>query len=1529
MQEKINHARVNNGINNARVSTNVATGRILTEVPASGIGSGSFRVDVSHIYNQGLSSRATTTFRGLWKLNIEQFLIRRNFSVRVEEEFEYVDEKGFSHIFVYLTHSGNTFRYYDTSGLNLILTTTGPNHSLADGFVITDENENQLIFNVNGRLIESISSHNSSNRKIYNYVGNNLSEVFDNRRRTRSITFHYVSSRLAEIRFISNGIVRKSIHYDYDLNNNLRTITRRGRRAAQRANEHVTHFFYGVNSSRIEGIFDSKDSGLIRISYQTEIEGENHRRVERVENGFGNPTITNQAVIRARGALDIPFFGEITSANFKPNGIVSSNNFVTAINRARVTNEKGIELNYFSNSEGDLTAVFESVGTDLRELEKRPGIDVMRRTHWANSEQINGIPSTRINAGLNFVAGNANASILGLDYMRNYRSNRCPNFQFFTIGFWLRIERAWSARSMVRINITSHNTIVLTSRYTTQNFGVIDGTAVNVWQYVEVPCDVPNRTIENVEMRFLNGLESESISIAGMKMVYSDRSTMFLTRTNGAQIAFHHINRVQFTDGNTNQLVTRSFNNTFYMSEADVQTTYQSLIKTRTNPFILSTCDGREKFPVNNVSLLNVSDAFPIATIGHHQAHYFLETVSPDASVTKRTLFYRLPPNIRNNNPEGFDIITRAHKENRSSEERIWIDFQGRIRLEVDEYGAYTDYFYDAHGTSVKSINHPRVSGESLDFTLNDLDNLEILSTKRNQIRLNTIDPLGEVSREERVNLTSTGATDPISTHIVNFTSNLFGDKLEVVNDNLNSRNNMTYDSSGRVTAIRNLGTNYHYEFEYGELDNLIRCFYVEGTFRVLHTETEIDRNNNVITRRGFRNRGLTTATDTTIISMDNFGRMTSINQNESQTNFSRQTVSESQVVSGITGYHDPFENRQQTFDYTHDDTEIKEYRNGTLTTISASGVERVSYSLEGFGIGRRAHDNDIVVDNTVFINPRITETLDLLASNIHRERTTYTFDGLGRITRKDKSLDGSDRILEDILYHANTFIPSSITESHNLYSSTSSMNVGERIASTSFTAFHFRGRTVTNHYQYGTAGQLIEENLSGNLFLESGRRVYNYNLDGSVSRETISGIVRQYTYTHGRLTDISGLMTFNYDRLGNCIRMGTDTLEYTRFNLLESYTRGSVVSKYEYNIEGIRFRKTVGARVINYYYDGPKLLAERDNQGRALTYFYNADEMVGFQYIEGTTRVEVWYYIKDTIGNIVGLRRVRTGEIIFYEYTAWGEHRIFSYANNNANTQPVEITAQNNPHHPAIMNPFRWKTHFFDQESNLYQIEGRYYSPVTKMFISPCDLEEMLYNINNPGIFNLYTISNPINFPANWHNIFNSVPVVFDPEEIPPFSWRRFWISTATLVALYGITAASGGTLLPFTAPKKKAVKLGMLGTVGRATIARGTGDISERLITGEWSYQSGWDIAWGYGTTIGIAAFGMIVPRNLRVIYKIAAQPLASETVSLIQGDGFSWGNVTFNSIARTTTLGIDNPFTQGALRGGSRGVRKRFIQ
>jgi len=219
----------------------------------------------------------------------------------------------------------------------------------------------------------------------------------------------------------------------------------------------------------------------------------------------------------------------------------------------------------------------------------------------------------------------------------------------------------------------------------------------------------------------------------------------------------------------------------------------------------------------------------------------------------------------------------------------------------------------------------------------------------------------------------------------------------------------------------------------------------------------------------------------------------------------------------------------------------------------------------------------------------------------------------------------------------------------------------------------------------------------------------------------------------------------------------------------------------------------------------------------------------------------------------------------------------------------------------------------------------------MTNSYISPCDLEEMLYNIHEAGNFNLYTIGNPIYFPQAWHNIFSSNPVTFDPEELPSRNWRRVWVSLGTLALLYGVTVLSKGTLLPFTAPKKAAAKATLLGRAigaGKAVTARGVGDLSEFAFTGEWSYDSLPELAFGYtfsaftgGITVGMNS------QNLRTFISVASQPVINEVTSAVQGNGFNIQNLAFNIIARSFTRDM-NPFAQGFLRGGSRGVRKRNI-
>src|SRR5690554_4854266 len=125
-------------------------------------------------------------------------------------------------------------------------------------------------------------------------------------------------------------------------------------------------------------------------------------------------------------------------------------------------------------------------------------------------------------------------------------------------------------------------------------------------------------------------------------------------------------------------------------------------------------------------------------------------------------------------------------------------------------------------------------------------------------------------------------------------------------------------------------------------------------------------------------------------------------------------------------------------------------------------------------------------------------------------------------------------------------------------------------------------------------------------------------------------------------------------------------------------------------------------------------------------------------------------------MGNIVSIMGTND-EIAHYKYDAWGK-----------------CTITENVGGIAALNPFRWKSHYYDNESGLYYIGGRYYSPVMKSFISPCNIDEILYNISVPGNLNPYSIGNPMYFPMNRFNIFTSIPLV--PENIGSGGESDFW---------------------------------------------------------------------------------------------------------------------------------------------------------
>jgi len=135
-------------------------------------------------------------------------------------------------------------------------------------------------------------------------------------------------------------------------------------------------------------------------------------------------------------------------------------------------------------------------------------------------------------------------------------------------------------------------------------------------------------------------------------------------------------------------------------------------------------------------------------------------------------------------------------------------------------------------------------------------------------------------------------------------------------------------------------------------------------------------------------------------------------------------------------------------------------------------------------------------------------------------------------------------------------------------------------------------------------------------------------------------------------------------------------------------------------------------------------------------------------------------YFIYD-VDNIIGL--VYNNEIIAnYEYDSFGN--IISITDNNNN----QITDES---HIANINPFRYRSYYYDFETNLYYLNSRYYNPKWGRFISA---DSVLIKDNSILGNNLYTYANnnPImntdnsgNFSINklWNDWKNGFDIMVD----------------------------------------------------------------------------------------------------------------------------------------------------------------------
>ena len=107
----------------------------------------------------------------------------------------------------------------------------------------------------------------------------------------------------------------------------------------------------------------------------------------------------------------------------------------------------------------------------------------------------------------------------------------------------------------------------------------------------------------------------------------------------------------------------------------------------------------------------------------------------------------------------------------------------------------------------------------------------------------------------------------------------------------------------------------------------------------------------------------------------------------------------------------------------------------------------------------------------------------------------------------------------------------------------------------------------------------------------------------------------------------------------------------------------------------------------------------------------------------------DLYTYVHNLQGDIVAILDNTGATVVEYKYDAWGK--------------PVPIEVNHQPSTLEMLNPFRYRGYVFDEETGLYYLRSRYYSPVWSRFVNADYLlignafhNLFTYCSNNPLVF-------------------------------------------------------------------------------------------------------------------------------------------------------------------------------------------------
>lgn len=289
------------------------------------------------------------------------------------------------------------------------------------------------------------------------------------------------------------------------------------------------------------------------------------------------------------------------------------------------------------------------------------------------------------------------------------------------------------------------------------------------------------------------------------------------------------------------------------------------------------------------------------------------------------------------------------------------------------------------------------------------------------------------------------------------------------------------------------------------------------------------------------------------------------------------------------------------------------------------------------------------------------------------------------------KSNDKSQTVSDSVKLNGTTAVESKYSYDENGNVLTKSYGKNTSIANTydskdRITSTAYSGKTT--NYTYDSNGQLVSANDD----------TYTYDIRGNITSKTESGTTTTFSYSNSswkdELTAVNGT-PLTYDENGNVLTYGDKSFTWNTGRNLESITDGDNKYSYTYDENGIRTSKTVNG-VTTYYNtrdgvilsqtDGTNTMYfQYDTNGFPLGFIYN-----GIQY----------FYLTNQMGDVISITDTAGTVVANYEYDAWGK----------VLTADTDI---------AKLNPIRYRGYYYDNETDYYYLQSRYYDSNICRFIN------------------------------------------------------------------------------------------------------------------------------------------------------------------------------------------------------------------